>query len=90
MPVVGGYESLVLVAWSVTVYQVLECVTRIKALGLYVLPVVLVLMTIGWGRYRTPVGLAPALRSDVVDVHVSVMRSPSAVSTWPVGRRSST
>ena len=74
VPVVGAYESLVLVAWSVTlVYHVLESFTRIKAVGLYVMPVVLVLLTTAWSDYRAPVGLVPALRSDVVVVHVIVM-----------------
>jgi ABC-type transport system involved in cytochrome c biogenesis permease subunit len=74
VPVVGAYESLVLVAWSVTlVYHVLESFTRIKAVGLYVMPVVLVLLTTAWSDYRAPVGLMPALRSDVVVVHVIVM-----------------
>jgi ABC-type transport system involved in cytochrome c biogenesis permease subunit len=74
VPVVGVYESLVLVAWSVTlVYHVLESFTRIKAVGLYVMPVVLILLTTAWSDYRAPVGLMPALRSDVVVVHVIVM-----------------
>jgi ABC-type transport system involved in cytochrome c biogenesis permease subunit len=74
LPVMGAYESLVLVSWSITlVYHVLESFTRIRAIGLYVMPVVLVLLTVAWTRYRAPVGLAPALRSDVVVLHVLVM-----------------
>ena len=49
----GAYESLVLVSWSITlVYHVLESFTRIRAIGLYVMPVVLVLLTVAWTRYR--------------------------------------
>jgi ABC-type transport system involved in cytochrome c biogenesis permease subunit len=74
LPVVGAYESLVLVSWSITlVYHVLESFTRIRAIGLYVMPVVLILLTVAWTRYRAPIGLAPALRSDVVALHVLVM-----------------
>ena len=44
VPVVGAYESLSMVAWSIVlVYLVLELFTRIKAVGLYVMPIVLVL-----------------------------------------------
>ncbi len=74
MPVVGAYESLVLISWSMTlVYHVLESFTRIRAIGLYVMPVVLVLLAVALTRYKTPVGLGPALRGDVVVLHVLVM-----------------
>lgn len=74
VPVVGAYESLSLAAWSiVVVYLVLELFTRIKAIGLYVMPVVLVLLTLALVGYRAPAGLAPALRSDIVVLHVIVM-----------------
>ncbi len=73
-PFVGIYESMVLVAWAVVlVWHVLEAFTRIKAVGLYVMPVVLVLLTIALIEYNPPVGLAPALRSDIVILHVVVM-----------------
>src|SRR5512133_1479331 len=73
-PFVGLYESLVLVAWAVVlVWHVLESFTNIKAVGLYVMPVVLVLLTVALIEYNPPTGLAPALRSDIVVVHVSVM-----------------
>jgi ABC-type transport system involved in cytochrome c biogenesis permease subunit len=73
-PFVGVYESMVLVAWAVVlVWHVLEAFTRIKAVGLYVMPVVLVLLTIALIEYNPPVGLAPALRSDIVILHVLVM-----------------
>ncbi len=74
VPFAGSYESLVMVAWSVVlVWHVLESFTKIRAVGLYVLPVVLVLLTAALIAYRPPAGLAPALRSDVVVLHVSVI-----------------
>ena len=73
-PFVGIYESMVLVSWAIVlVWHVLESFTKIKAVGLYVMPVVLVLLTIALVKYNPPTGLAPALRSDIVIVHVSVM-----------------
>ncbi len=73
-PFVGIYESMVLIAWAiVVVWYVLEAFTRIKAVGLYVMPVVLVLLTVALIEYNPPVGLVPALRSDIVIVHVIVM-----------------
>ena len=73
-PFVGIYESMVLIAWAiVVVWYVLEAFTRIKAVGLYVMPVVLVLLTVALIEYDPPVGLVPALRSDIVIVHVIVM-----------------
>lgn len=74
LPIVGAYESLSLVAWSVVlVYLVLELLTRIKAIGLYVMPIVLVLLTVALAEYKVPGGLMPALRSDIVVLHVIVM-----------------
>jgi ABC-type transport system involved in cytochrome c biogenesis permease subunit len=74
VPVVGGYESMVALSWAiVAVYLVLEWRTRVKALGLYVMPAALVFMTIGWGRYAPPAHLVPALKSDLVVIHVSVI-----------------
>ena len=74
LPVVGAYESLNMVAWSiVVVYLLLELFTRIKAIGLYVMPVVLVLLTVALVSYKAPAGLTPALRSDIVVLHVIVM-----------------
>jgi ABC-type transport system involved in cytochrome c biogenesis permease subunit len=74
VPVVGAYESLVLVSWSVAlVWLVLEALTRIKAIGLYVLPVVLVLLTVALVEYRPPGALLPALKSDIVVLHVIVI-----------------
>ena len=74
VPFAGLYESLVLVSWAIVlVWHVLESFTKIKAVGLYVMPVVLVLLTIALVEYNPPTGLAPALRSDIVIVHVSVM-----------------
>ena len=73
-PFVGIYESMVLVSWAIVlVWHVLESFTKIKAVGLYVMPVVLVLLTIALVKYNPPTGLAPALRSDIVIVHVAVM-----------------
>ena len=73
-PFVGIYESMVLVAWAIVlVWHVLESFTKIKAVGLYVMPVVLVLLTIALVKYDPPRGMVPALRSDIVIVHVSVM-----------------
>ncbi len=74
VPFVGTYESLVMVAWSIAlVWHVLESFTRMRAVGLYVLPVVLVLLTVAWVAYQPPEGLVPALRSDIVVLHVIVM-----------------
>jgi ABC-type transport system involved in cytochrome c biogenesis permease subunit len=73
-PVVGGYESLNAVAWSVVaVYLVVEIFTRVKAVGLYVTPVVIALLTGALVAYEAPQDLMPALRSDIVVLHVIVM-----------------
>ena len=73
-PVVGAYESLNAVAWSVTaVYLVLESFTRMKAIGLYVMPVVIGLLIGALIAYEAPRDVMPALRSDIVAVHVIVM-----------------
>jgi len=74
VPFVGAYESLVMVAWSIAlVWHILESFTKMRAVGLYVLPVVLVLLGVAWVEYQPPVGLVPALRSDIVVLHVIVM-----------------
>jgi len=74
VPFVGAYESLVLVSWAVVlVWHVLESFTKMRAVGLFVLPVVLVLLTAALIEYDAPVGLTPALRSDIVVLHVVVM-----------------
>ena len=73
-PFAGIYESMVLVSWAIVlVWHVLESFTKLKAIGLYVMPVVLVLLTVALVKYNPPVGLGPALRSDIVIVHVGVM-----------------
>jgi ABC-type transport system involved in cytochrome c biogenesis permease subunit len=73
-PFVGIYESMVLISWAVVlVWHVLGSFTKIKAIGLYVMPVVLVLLTVALVEYDPPAGLGPALRSDIVIVHVIVM-----------------
>jgi ABC-type transport system involved in cytochrome c biogenesis permease subunit len=74
VPFVGAYESLVLVSWAVVlVWHVLESFTKIRAVGLFVLPVALVLLTAALIKYDAPGGLTPALRSDIVVLHVTVM-----------------
>lgn len=74
VPVVGAYESMVTLSWAiVAVYLVLEWRTRVKALGLYVVPAALVFMTIAWSRYAPPARLVPALKSDLVVIHVSLI-----------------
>jgi ABC-type transport system involved in cytochrome c biogenesis permease subunit len=74
VPVVGAYESLGAVAWSVvTVYLVVEIFTRVKTVGLYVTPVVIGLLVAALIEYEAPRGLTPALRSDIVTLHVIVM-----------------
>ena len=74
IPFLGAYESLVTLAWCISlVWSVLEAFTRIKAIGLYVMGVVVVLLTVAWGRYDLPADLVPALRSDIVVLHVVVM-----------------
>jgi ABC-type transport system involved in cytochrome c biogenesis permease subunit len=73
-PFVGLYESLLLLSWAIAlVWHVLESFTKIKAVGLYVMPVVLLLLTIALVEYDVPTGVAPALRSDIVVVHVVVV-----------------
>lgn len=74
VPVVGAYESMTALTWAVVaVYLVLEWRTRIKAIGLYVMPAVLVLLTIAWMQYAAPASLVPALKSDIVVIHVIVI-----------------
>lgn len=74
VPFVGAYESLVLVAWAIVlVWHILESFTKMRAVGLFVLPVVLVLLTAALIKYDAPGGLEPALRSDIVVLHVIVM-----------------
>ncbi|HQG04590.1 MAG TPA: cytochrome c biogenesis protein CcsA [Thermoleophilia bacterium] len=74
VPVVGAYESLSAVAWSVAlVYLALEFFTRVKAIGLYVVPVVIGLLVAALTEYEAPRELMPALRSDIVVLHVIVM-----------------
>ena len=78
-PVVGAYESITTLTWAVVaVYLVLEWRTRVKALGLYVMPAVLVLLTIAWTRYTAPEALRPALKSDIVVIHVIVIFTAAA------------
>jgi ABC-type transport system involved in cytochrome c biogenesis permease subunit len=73
-PFLGAFESLVMLAWAISVvWHVLEVFTRIKAVGLYVMGVVVVLLTVAWGEYDAPAELVPALRSDIVVLHVVVM-----------------
>ena len=74
VPVVGAYESLSAVTWSVvTVYLVLELFTRVKVVGLYVTPVVIGLLVAALVEYEAPRDLLPDLQSDVVVLHVVVM-----------------
>ena len=74
VPFVGAYESLVLVSWAVVlVWHVLESFTKMRAVGLFVLPVALVLLTAALIKYDAPGGLTPALQSDIVVLHVVVM-----------------
>lgn len=73
-PFVGLYESLVLLSWAIVlVWHVLESFTKMKAVGLYVMPVVLVLLTVALVEYDPPTGMVPALRSDIVVAHVIVV-----------------
>ena len=49
---------MVLVAWAIVlVWHVLESFTKIKAVGLYVMPVVLVLLTVALVKYDPPRGI---------------------------------
>ena len=74
VPVVGAYESITTLTWAVVaVYLVLEWRTRIKALGLYVMPAVLVFLAVAWTAYSPPAALRPALKSDIVVIHVVVI-----------------
>jgi ABC-type transport system involved in cytochrome c biogenesis permease subunit len=73
-PVVGAYESLLTISWAlVVVYLVLEWRTHIKALGLYVMPVVVLFLGIAWTQYEAPAAIMPALKSDIVVIHVIVI-----------------
>jgi cytochrome c-type biogenesis protein CcsB len=73
-PVVGTYESLLTISWAMmVVYLLLEWRTHIKALGLYVMPLVLVFLGIAWAGYSAPAALQPALESDLVIIHVIVI-----------------
>ena len=74
VPIVGAYESLTTLTWVVViVYLVLEWRTKIKAIGLYVMPAVCVLLAIAWTQFEAPVHLVPALKSDIVVIHVVVI-----------------
>ncbi|MGD0997718.1 MAG: cytochrome c biogenesis protein CcsA [Thermoleophilia bacterium] len=74
VPVVGAYESMTTLSWAVvTVYLVLVWRTRVKAVGLYVTAAALLFLTIAWSRYVPPERLVPALRSDIVVIHVAVI-----------------
>ena len=74
VPFSGAYESLLLLSWSIAlVWHVLESVTRIKAVGVYVMAVGLALLTAAWEEYDAPAALVPALRGDIVVLHVVVM-----------------
>jgi cytochrome c-type biogenesis protein CcsB len=71
VPVYGAYESMTTIAWCVvTVYLVLEWRTKIKAVGLYVMPLILVFLGVAWASYSPPKSLVPALRSDITVIHV--------------------
>ena len=73
-PVVGAYESLLTISWAMmVVYLLLEWRTHIKALGLYVLPLVLVFLGIAWANYEATSAVMPALESDIVVIHVIVI-----------------
>jgi ABC-type transport system involved in cytochrome c biogenesis permease subunit len=73
-PVVGAYESLLTISWCVMlVYLVLEWRTQVKALGLFVMPAQVVLLLVAWTQYEAPAVLRPALKSDIVVIHVVVI-----------------
>ena len=73
-PVVGAYESLTTLSWAVVaVYLVLAWRTRVRAVGLYVTAAVLLFLAIAWSRYSPPERLVPALRSDIVAIHVALI-----------------
>jgi len=73
-PVVGAYESLSTLSWAVvTVYLVLSWRTRVRAVGLYVTAAAVLFLALAWTRYAPPQRLVPALRSDIVAIHVAVI-----------------
>jgi len=73
-PVVGAYESLTTLSWAlVTVYLVLSWRTRVRAVGLYVTAAAVLFLALAWTRYSPPQRLVPALRSDIVAIHVAVI-----------------
>lgn len=74
VPFFGAYESFAMLSWAIALlWHVVEAFTRIKAIGLYVMGVVLVLLTVAWSAYDVPAQLVPALKSDIVLLHVGVM-----------------
>ncbi len=49
-----------MLSWSISlVWHVLEAFTRIKAIGLYVMGIVLALLTFAWTDYDAPLELVP-------------------------------
>lgn len=86
VPVVGAYESLSLAAWFIVlVYIALELRTRVRAVGLYVMPIVWVFLGVAWMHYHAPGRLLPVLKSDLVAVHVVVIFTALAAFVLAAG-----
>ena len=76
VPGVGAYESLTLAVWAfVTIYVVVEALTSVKAVGLYVTPIADFFLGLALIFYEAPAALVPDLKSDLVIVHRIVIFS---------------
>lgn len=86
VPVVGAYESLSLAGWFIVlVYLVLELSTRMRAIGLYAMPAVLIFLGVAWANYSGPADLLPVLQSDLVALHVIVIFTSLAAFNLAAG-----
>ena len=86
VPVFGAYESLSLTAWFIAlVYLILELRTNVRAIGLYAMPAVLILLGVAWANYSAPAGLLPVLKSDLVALHVAVIFTSLAAFNLAAG-----
>ncbi len=86
VPVFGAYESLSLIAWFIAlVYLILELRTSVRAIGLYAMPAVVILLGVAWANYSAPAGLLPVLKSDLVALHVAVIFTSLAAFNLAAG-----
>jgi ABC-type transport system involved in cytochrome c biogenesis permease subunit len=64
---------------------VLELRTSVRAIGLYAMPAVLLLLGVAWAGYSAPAGLLPVLKSDLVALHVIVIFTSLAAFNLAAG-----